>query len=247
VDITRDISASLISLSYTDNVEGKSDELSLTLDDPSRIWANEWYPQKGDQLRALIGYEGLEVNIGAFEIDEITVSAPPSQIEIRAIAAGTAEPLRTKTSYAHEDKTLQEIAQTVAEKNGLTVFGTIAPIRIKRATQNRETDLHFLNRLAYEYGYFFSIRDRQLTFTSLFDVDEREAVSTLNLNDLTSFSITDKLVGTYKQAESAYHNVESRETVKASVSDEIQSDTASDTLIVRTKAYQRNWSRIWQI
>lgn len=238
-DITKDVSNALIQLSYVDNVEGKSDELRLVLDDPFLLWRNEWYPQKGDQLRAIFGYQNLEVNAGAFEIDEIEISGAPAKIEIRAIAAGTARPLRTKTSFAHEDKTLREIAQTVAEKNGLTVFGNIAPIRIGRATQNRETDLHFLNRLAREYGYFFSVRDTQLTFTSLFEADEREAVKSIDVTEISGFSLTDKLVGTYAKAEAAYHNVESKETVKTTATDETQADTASDTLQIRDKAENR--------
>lgn len=243
LDITKDISGSLISISYTDNVDAKADDISITLDDTALLWANEWYPEKGAELRIIIGIGGTEVNLGAFEIDEITISGPPSQIEIKGISAGAGKPLRTLSSYAHEDKTLKEIAQTIAEKNALQVEGNIAPIRIKRATQNRETDLSFLNRIAREYGYFFSIRDSVLVFTSIYDIDARNISASIDISKIASYSFNDRLIGTYKKAEASYRNADTGQTVKATDSREsneggqaITDKTSDDTLIVRSKA-----------
>lgn len=96
-----------------------------------------------------------------------------------------------------------------------------------------------MQRFAKQFGFFFSVRDRQLTFTSLFDIDEAEAVATLDKSDISSYSFTDKLIGTYKEAEVAYRNASTDETIKAIATGEIQDITADDTLQVRTKAEDR--------
>jgi uncharacterized protein len=243
IDITKDVSNDLVSLSYTDNAEGKSDDISLILDDTAGLWANGWYPLKGDQIRIILGYTDLSVTAGTFDIDEITISGTPAKINIKGIATGTARALRTPKSFAHEDKTLAEIARTVATANGLTLQGEIAPIRIGRTTQNRETDLAFLKRISREYGYLFSIRDSTLTFTSMYDIDARTPVASIDITQTTRYSFTDKLVNTYVGASAAFHNVETRETVSVNetrpenIDGQVVTDgTAQDTIEIRTKA-----------
>jgi len=242
-DITKDITPYLSVISYEDKVAGESDEVSITLDDTERLWQNAWYPEKGDQLEITIGYEDLQVNCGTFDIDEIELSGPPNQIVIRGIAAMATKSLRTKKSFAHESKTLMQIAKTVADANGLAVVGEIAEIRINRTTQNRESDLAFLKRIGADYGYVFSVRDKQLIFTSVYDIDKSASVERINVGQMSSYSFTDKLVGTFKKAEISYHNVESRETVKATDTrtatvngEQVTDTTAGDTLSIRSKA-----------
>ncbi len=243
IDITKDVSNDLISLSYTDNAEGKSDDISLQLDDTAGLWANGWYPLKGDQIRIIIGYTDLSVTAGTFDIDEITISGTPAKINIKGIATGTARALRTPKSFAHEDKTLAEIARTVATANGLTLEGEISPIRIGRATQNRETDLGFLKRISREFGYLFSIRDTVMTFDSMYDIDARTPVASIDISQTSRYSFTDKLVGTYTGANATFHNVNSRDTVAVNETrpeniegQSITDETAGDTLEIRTKA-----------
>lgn len=242
-DITKDITPYLVELSYEDKVTGESDEISVTLDDSKRLWQNAWYPEKGDQLSVVIGYADLQINCGTFDIDDIELSGPPAQIVIRGIAAVVTKALRTKKSYVHESKTLRQIAKTVADANGLTVVGDIADIRINRTTQNRESELAFLKRIGAEYGYLFSVRDKQLTFTSVYKIDESASVTRIKSVQMSSYSFRDKLEGTYKSAEITYHNVDSRETVTATDTrtatvngQQVTDATAGDTLSIRSKA-----------
>ena len=243
IDITKDVSDDLISLSYTDNAEGKSDDIQLVLDDTAGLWANGWYPLKGDQIQVILGYTDLSVTAGTFDIDEITISGTPAKINIKGIATGTARALRTPKSFAHENKTLDEIARTVASANSLTLQGEITPIRIARATQNRETDLGFLKRISREFGYLFSIRDNVMTFTSMYDIDARTPVVSVDITQTTRYSFTDKLVGTYSGATATYHNVDTRETVAVTGTrsenidgQEVTDGTSGDTIEIRTKA-----------
>ena len=71
-DITAHISPFVISVSYTDNLEGKADEISIDIEDTFHKWKQGWYPVKGDKLSLKMGYEDERlVNCGTFEIDEI--------------------------------------------------------------------------------------------------------------------------------------------------------------------------------
>lgn len=235
-NITADISKHLLSLTYTDKTEGESDELEIQLEDVDRLWQNEWYPKKGSVLKAEIGMAGGAVlSCGSFMIDEIEFSAPPDIVCIRGLAAGVQSGVRTKKSYAHENKTLSEVIRTVASNGGFQVSGKIENIRIGRVMQHRETDLAFLKRISRDYGYVFSVRDKTLVFTSIFDLEARNKVLTLDRTDLTSFSFKDKTSETYKGAKAQYHNSLTKETISHSENGN-SDDTAADHYELRSKA-----------
>lgn len=187
-NITSDISKYLISITYNDKIEGESDDIEIELEDVDALWQNSWYPEKGATLKVNIG--GL--SCGVFEIDEIEVKGPPSTVNIRGAAVGIKNSLRTRKSDAHENKTIKQIAETVAQKNGLNISGSIPDITIGRITQNKETDLGFLKRISQEYGIIFSVRGQDMIFTSVYDLQGRASSVTLDITELTIYSLKDK-------------------------------------------------------
>jgi phage protein D len=200
-NITTDILPHVTSFTYSDKTHGEADELELVMEDTSEKWANDWFPAKGDIVSAKIIQLGRVLDCGIFTVDQITGSGSKEAgdiVSIKAISAGVNVKLRSKQSYAHENKTLREIANTVAVKHGLKVVGKIEDITIGRITQYDETDLKFLHRLASEYGYYFSIRGAQLVFTDILDIESSDSVFTIKKSDCITWEITDQNAKTYK-------------------------------------------------
>lgn len=58
VDISADINKHLLSLTYTDNEEDKTDDLQLSLDDKEGVWLGSWLntpsASKGAEISAVI-------------------------------------------------------------------------------------------------------------------------------------------------------------------------------------------------
>jgi phage protein D len=245
-NITQDISKDLISVTYTDATEDESDELELSIADPSRKWISTWAPRKGDKIDLSIGYDQDLMPCGTFTIDQIDYTISPAVMQIRALAAATDSPLRTKRSRSFEKQTLRQIAQRIATEQGLQLQGDILDITIDRTTQSRETDLKFLHRIATQYGYVFSIRDKKLIFTSIFKLEAGKPVFKLDLTDLISGSLRDKSVKTFKAAKVTYHNPKKKEVVSKTVSaggseqgttiGGANDVTSADTLEIHTKA-----------
>ncbi len=236
-DITSDVSSNLISVTYTDHAEGESDEIEIQLEDSEGLWRGDWYPTKGEKITLSIGYDNQLMPCGTFEVDEIELSGPPDTLCIRGLAAPIKGALRTKNSSAHENKTLREIANTIAGKNGLSVTGEIEDIRFDRVTQNRETDLGFLKRISYEYGHVFSVRDKKLIFTTIYKLEEGDAVQVIDRSDISSYSIQDKTGNSFKKAEVKYANPADKKVVDASKDEDDSEDiTKGDTLVLTTKA-----------
>lgn len=358
-DVTTELTLSCLSVSYTDNVTGKADEISLDFEDIDEKWRNEWYPTKGDKITLWMGYieDGDLMPCGTFEIDEIDFQGPPDVVTIKGISAGIKKALRTPNSRALEKQSLREIAQAVADANGLelvdgtkyevtgfnytkeanilidaakrlraavakgqlgisdiriisnelliglsdmlhgiglydkartakqnldlilntakgtTSIDTIGPmviqfaslleayaesldktkysktlskldqVRIERVTQNRETDLGFLKRIAGEYGFAFSVRDNQLIFVAITDLEKADHVITINRTDCSRVSFNDKSMGTVKAAAVRYHSAENNEVVDVEVEAGSDSDsidyspeTSDDKIELRVRA-----------
>jgi len=187
-NITADIAKYMLSITYKDKTHGESDEIEIEVDDVDALWQNNWYPEKGAKLTVTMGL----LKCGVFEIDEIEIKGPPSTVSIRGMATGIKSSLRTKKSDAHENKTLKQIVDKIAAKNSLTVSGEIPEITIGRVTQNKETDLAFLKRIAGIYGIVFSVRDQVITFTSVYTLEKRNASFVLDVTDLSRYSLKDK-------------------------------------------------------
>ncbi len=209
-NITADISKYLLSITYADKTAGESDEVEIELEDKDALWQNTWYPEKGAKLNVVIG----ALKCGDFELDEIELKGPPDVVTIRAMAVGIKNSLRTKKSDAHENKTLKQIAEKVASKNSLTIQGEIPEITIGRCTQNKESDLQFLKRIASGFGITFSVRGKVITFTSVYDLEKRASSFTLDKTDLSGYSLKDKADGA-KKSKSRHTNAKANEKIEA--------------------------------
>jgi uncharacterized protein len=210
-NITNDISKYMLSITYNDKKQGESDEIDIQLEDVDGLWQNSWYPEKGAKLTVTLA----GIKCGVFEIDEIELSGPPDIVNIRGMATGIKNTLRTKKSDAHENKTLKQIAEKVSQKNDLTISGDIPDINIGRVTQNRETDLAFLKRISQDYGIVFSVRENIITFMSLYDLQKRNVSFTIDKTDLKTYSLKDKSAEGVSSTKVKHTNPKKNEKIEA--------------------------------
>lgn len=238
-DVTIDVSPLLTAITYTDNLDGEeSDSLELTLEDADGRWWQAWYPRMGDRLTLRIGYAGQTlVDCGDFEIDEIEFDGPPSTVRLRALAAGVRRDMRTHRGEAYENTTLAGIAQAVAARHKLRMVGEIEPIPVVRVTQLHEQDLAFLKRLAKEYGHAFNVRGDTLVFHRLASLRAAPPVTVLRMGDLTRYTFRDKVKGTPKSAQVAYHDPESKTLLMHEVDSDgaVVAEPSADALKLNTR------------
>ncbi|TAE33243.1 MAG: hypothetical protein EAZ92_00805 [Candidatus Kapaibacterium sp.] len=230
-NITEDISQFCETVTYTDKLEAQSDEIDITLENKDGRWFNEWYPEKGATLQVRLYDDALQLNCGVFTLDEIefTDGVGGSRVSIRGLAANYSKAIRSSTSIAHENKSLQQIINQVAAKHGFTVVGTVAPIHFNRITQHQQTDLDFLQCLAKQYGYVMNVRNNDLIFTDLFTLEDAPHILTLNRNQIGSFRVTDKLSQTFKSSKVVHYYTRDKKRVEYTTREGKQ-QTAPDDL-----------------
>lgn len=181
-DISADISKYLKSISYTDNLSGEADDLQITLEDKSGLWQSKWMPEKGALLDATLQQKYWQtlselpqsLRLGLFEIDEITSSGYPSEVQIKAVSVPDNNTLRgTERSRSWEKAKLQVIANDIASAAGMSLFWDTEenPV-LDRAEQTEQSDLSFLYAICKDKGLALKISDKKII---VFDEAKYEA------------------------------------------------------------------------
>ncbi|MBK5142983.1 late control protein D [Budviciaceae bacterium BWR-B9] len=244
-DISSELAAYLISITYTDFLSGQADELSIALENIDGRWYGEWYPGQGDELTFELGWLGEERRqIGVFEINDIDFQFSPSTVTITAQAVGIKNSVRTKTARAYEKMTLDKIAKQIADRQGLTLVGAIEPIALDRLTQ-QESDIEFLKKLADEYDYAFKIEGSKLIFHAISELLRLPPVATFKLTDISGGHIRDQIKQVPKAVEVKPHDPAKNKTITYDVkngemtakdSSVSKSTTSADTIKTSTRS-----------
>lgn len=226
VNITQDLKPDLARLRYTNSIESESAEVVIELIDVDRKWIDNWSPAKGDRLSVEMGYEGSPLlGLGNFEVDEVEMADPPLSVSLSALATPYSKSLRENRTVAYEDATLKSIAQEIADRHGLELFGEIPEVTFKRQTQQETSDLSFLARLASQYDLLIKVENGKLIFYSQTSLEREEPIATLRPEDFNSISLADSLAVLYRSVEISYQEPLEQETIE-STKEEVVDESA---------------------
>lgn len=158
-DITPLIRDRLIELRVVDKPGMDSDEVEIKLDDRD---SKVIFPPKGATLRVSLGWSGQRLNyLGTFVVDEVELSGPPSSISVKGKPADLRQVSRGQRDQSYENTTLEDIVKTVAARNGWQPVCKVDAV-VPRIDQLGESDIHFMTRIARQYGATASVKDGKL-------------------------------------------------------------------------------------
>ncbi len=162
-DISDDLSQYLISMSYTDNIHGKADDLSLALEDRALLWQGDWFPETGALLDVTIhtyNWENLmdgekTLALGQYEIDEIELTGMPSTVQIKAVSVPNDTKLRgVKRSRTWDEITVQKCANDIASGNEMELYWDCdEDPKLDHVEQSDESDASILEKICTDAGF----------------------------------------------------------------------------------------------
>jgi phage protein D len=183
---------------------------------------------------------------GAFEIDEIECSGPPTQVQIKAVSTAASKSMRQEQkTKAWENVKLSAIAGDIAQTNEMTLFwdSQIDPL-FERRDQVETSDLEFLQTLCKCYGIGLKVSDGQIICYGEEDYESKDAVASLSFGDksIKSYRFRKKTRGTHKGAKVQYHDAVKDEDFEVYVDEEDDEEESDDDgelgedLIINQKA-----------
>ena len=192
VDISADINKHLLSLTYTDNEEDKTDDLQLSIDDREGVWLGNWLntpdASKGAEISAVIIQKNWEsdgkdrvLDCGVFQVDSVDGNGPPAKVTIKAGSIPYTSTIRTqKKTKAWEKIKLSGIANEIAAANGLKcLFESDFDPLYNRREQVRESDITFLQRLCKAAGISLKVTAKMIVLFDAAAYEQKAAVRTI--------------------------------------------------------------------
>lgn len=227
-DLTTSLENKTDKFSYNDPESGSSDDCSLTICDPDEKWIGPYFPNLGDMITAKItvydwSYPGdtRVLNCGEFVMDDPGFSGPPLKVSLKAVSkpaeGAFSSQERTQT---WENVTVQNMAQEIASRSGLTLQYTASEVKIESLEQNKQTDSDFIKKTCEENGLSIKVYSKRLVIFDRETYKNMPAVCDLNAEDMISWSFKTSLAGTYTGGKMTYTDPDSEEEIEAKVGTE---------------------------
>lgn len=245
ISISSQISPFVTGWTYTDNLSGEVDDISIELSDKEKRWMNSWMPRKGATLKAsaLISNwnnsSTVRRYLGIFEIDEIEISGPPSIVIVRALSVPESSPLRLeKRNRSWEKTTLKKVASDIAKRNKLKLyFDSDENPDYDRVEQAGESDVRFLSRLCNDAGLALKISNKSIVIIDEAKYEQKSPTGIIDIKDgtLKEYKAWTSLFGTYRNAQVSYTPPKKKKPVKVTFTPPTAPKTGR-TLIINEQA-----------
>lgn len=211
-NITDDIRRDLKSFSFTDCASGESDRISISVQDREKKWMGGWMPQKGDHISADAEFknwsgdgDNWEIYCGEFQVDDISVSGPPAQCSIGAVSIPRSEAFNeTERTKNWEEVTVQEVAQEIAARAGISLFYEADEIQIRSMEQDKQTDCKFLYSVCEKYGLAMKVFAERIVIFDEAQYEAAEPVGNIGYEECSQYAYNESLEGTYTGAKISY-------------------------------------------
>lgn len=223
-NISTEIEDFIDSVSFQDNLSGQADNITISLGDRERRWITKhWSPRKGDSLSVALllsrdwsSDQPTARNLGEFEIDESTISGPPTKVSIKGISIPQDTALREKKTKAWEKTNLKKIAEEIAKSSKLGVyFSAEENPTYDRVDQEDQSDVAFLDKICGDAGLSLKIANKKIIILDEAQLEKESAVKTISFTDkdLKDYNGKDTLSVTYKSCKVNYRDAKKKKTI----------------------------------
>ena len=240
-DVTKKVSARVLSIKVNDEAGQKSDTLDITLDDRDELLS---IPEARADMQLWLGYDdGAMSYMGRYTIDEVALKSNPATMTIRGKASDSSPEFKASKTRSWHQQTIGEIVSTIAGEHSLTpsVHTSYTERIIDHIDQENESDGHFLTRLAKLYGAVAKPADGRLLFIpegqGISTSGQALSAATITKEELTAISATIKERGTYSGVITRYRDKETNREVEVETTEAWQSFLGAGPVFRDKKLY----------
>ncbi len=158
-DVTKVIQDRVMEIRTVDKPGLDADECTITLDDrDGRIR----FPPKGATVKVSLGWEGQGLSmLGEYAVDEVGLRGPPASVVFLGKPANMRATSKTQRYGSWSNVRLADIVGDVARRNKWAAACDVDVV-VPRVDQFGESDLHFVTRLARQYGATATVKAGKL-------------------------------------------------------------------------------------
>ena len=212
------------SFTYVDEAENNADNISITIDNVDKRWANGWTPKLNDKIAAKIAWtdennKKNKIDCGSFAVDDFSISSSPLICQINA----TIKPIKnefsiTPKSKIWKDVSVKQIATEITNASNLNlVYDSEVEDKIKELEQSNQTDSAFLKSLCEKYGLSLKVYDTKAVIYDVAKYEDKNTIAKISPIQCTQWSYNNSILGTYTGAVFSYTNSKDNKTISVTV------------------------------
>lgn len=213
---------------YDDVASGKSDSISISLQDIEKEWIGKLMPQRGASIGAKIVLDnynngGTEVfDCGTFVLDDISFSGRPLNGSFGGVSVPAMDDFKSlPKTRTWEKTTIQDIASKIAAEAGIALYYEADTVQIAEIEQNKQTDSAFLYNLCEKYGVAMKVYNQKIVIFDIIKYEEKPAVCDIDERDMLSgWSYNTTVDGTYTGVSLNYTDPDSDESINVTMGSE---------------------------
>lgn len=210
---------------YTDVSNGKSDSISVSMQDIDKEWIGNRKPRRGAGFGAKIivnnwDQEGTSktFDCGNFILDDISFSGRPMSCELGAVSVPTNDDFKSLSkTVTWESTTIKDIASKIAGEAGVSLTYDASSVQIKELEQSGQTNSAFLYSLCEKYGLGMKVYNHKIVIFDLVKYEAKSSVATITESGCLSWTTNETIDGTYTGVNLNYTNPDLEDPIKVSM------------------------------
>lgn len=200
-DISDKVKDYLVTMVVVDNDGTDADTLDMT-------FANYIKRPEGEDIIKLWINDAF---YGIFTVNE-TQTDDENLLNVSATSANFHKTLKTKKNKGHGETTLHTLIGEIAKNHKLKTKIDFEDIAYENIVQEKESDLHFLKRIAEKYDAIFSIKNEILIFRKR---DAEFPEFSVDINDCKPWSIKHIARKKYNSCTASWRSTKENKTMTA--------------------------------
>jgi len=221
VNATADFSLKTESFAYVDNASGEADTLTLTVNNQSGDWLNEFMPEDGDYIGASINVvnwnsegDNRSLSCGKFELDSFGASGYPETASISGITI----PIRSNFNTTEKNKVYSKtstktILSEICGNAGISLVYEADDYVIEEIEQSRQTDMFFSFSLCKSHNLAMKLYNSKMVVYDQTEYEKKDSAYTVDKSDMQNYSYRWEKTKLYDSVQIQYADPNSDETI----------------------------------
>lgn len=239
---TGDFSSKMEAFTYTDIASGEADTISLTVNNQTGQWLNNFMPEDGDYVEATICVENWNAEgdnrslpCGKFDLDDFKADGFPETAGIGGITI----PIQTNFNVTAKNRsfsntTIKTILSDICSGAGISLYYESEDYTVEEVEQSRQTDMEFAFSLCKNHNLAMKLYNSKMVVYDQTSYEKKAAAYTIHKADMQTYSFIRKKSKLYDSVQIQYADPGSDDTLTYSYT--IPGGSGKRTLYINEQA-----------
>lgn len=213
-DVTASLKKHILGIEYTDAKDNEADGFKI------RFHGENFAPPKyKDILKVWLGFEGNLWYICSFSVLKSRLEHQTKVVSVTATPVNFSTKIKEKRTQSYENVSLEQVLQKIAKRHELSVKNSFYNLMFLHLSQDDQSDLNFMRKVALDIGATFAIKNDTILFRPKKGGDKENKLPTFIIDaDFTNNLYLEMLDKTlYNSATASWQSTKENKVLSVSI------------------------------